>query len=41
MVEARARFFEKFYRAHRETVTGIADTGLGLSIVQDTVTSFG
>ena len=40
-VEARARLFEQFFRAHGETVTGVEGTGLGLSIVQDTVTSLG
>lgn len=40
-VDARARLFEQFFRAHGETVTGVEGTGLGLSIVQDTVMSLG
>src|SRR3712207_9328649 len=32
---ARGRLFEQFYRAHRDTVTGVEGSGLGLSIVRD------
>ena len=39
--EARARLFEQFYRAHGDTVTGIEGSGLGLSIVRETVESLG
>lgn len=38
---ARERLFEQFYRAHGETVTGIEGSGLGLSIVRETVESLG
>lgn len=39
--ESRAALFERFYRAHQETVTGVEGTGLGLSIVRDTAESMG
>lgn len=39
--DARARLFEQFYRAHGDTVTGIEGSGLGLSIVRETVESLG
>jgi signal transduction histidine kinase len=38
---ARGRLFEQFYRAHGESVTGIEGSGLGLSIVRETVESLG
>ncbi len=38
---ARAALFAQFYRAHAETVTGIEGSGLGLSIVRETVESVG
>jgi signal transduction histidine kinase len=38
---ARARLFEQFYRAHDETVTGVEGSGLGLSLVRETVESLG
>lgn len=38
---ARGRLFEQFYRAHGETITGIEGSGLGLSIVRETVESLG
>jgi len=38
---ARAALFAQFYRAHAETVTGIEGSGLGLSIVRETVESLG
>ena len=40
-LDARARLFEEFYRAHGATVTGVEGTGLGLSIVQETIESLG
>nr|MDQ6926546.1 ATP-binding protein [Candidatus Eremiobacteraeota bacterium] len=39
--DARTRLFEQFYRAHGESVTGAEGSGLGLSIVRDTVESLG
>ena len=39
--EARARLFEQFYRAHGETVTGVEGTGLGLSLVRETIAALG
>ena len=38
---ARQRLFEQFYRADHGTVTGAEGSGLGLSIVRDTVASLG
>ncbi len=37
----RARLFEQFYRAEGGTVTGAEGTGLGLSLVRETVESLG
>jgi signal transduction histidine kinase len=34
---ARDRLFERFYRAHTDTATGVEGTGLGLSLVRETV----
>ena len=34
---ARGRLFERFYRAHSETAGGIEGTGLGLSLVRETI----
>ena len=34
---ARDRLFERFYRAHTDTASGIEGTGLGLSLVRETV----
>ena len=39
--EGRARLFEQFYRAHNETVTGVEGTGLGLSLVRETIAALG
>lgn len=39
--DARAELFGHFFRAHGETVTGIEGSGLGLSIVRETVESLG
>ena len=39
--EARMRLYEQFYRAHDDTVTGVEGSGLGLSIVRETVESMG
>ena len=38
---ARAGLFEPFTRAHDDTVTGIEGTGLGLSLVRDTMAGLG
>src|SRR5689334_1234173 len=38
---ARERLFDRFYRAHSETVTEAEGSGLGLSIVRETAESFG
>jgi signal transduction histidine kinase len=40
-VEARDRLFDEYYRAHSETVTDVSGTGIGLSIVRETITSLG
>ena len=39
--EARARLFQRFFRAHEHTRPEIEGTGLGLSIIRDTVGGFG
>ena len=36
-VEKRERLFEHFYRAHGDTVTGVEGSGLGLSLVRETI----
>ena len=38
---AREKLFDRFYRAHSDTVTEAEGTGLGLSIVRETAESFG
>ncbi|MFL5481991.1 MAG: ATP-binding protein [Gemmatimonadaceae bacterium] len=38
---AREKLFDRFYRAHSETITEAEGTGLGLSIVRETAESFG
>ena len=38
---ARGRLFQRFYRAHSDTVTGAEGSGLGLNIVRETVESIG
>jgi len=38
---AREKLFDRFYRAHSETVTEAEGSGLGLSIVRETAESFG
>ena len=38
---ARSRLFDEYYRAHSETVTDVSGTGIGLSIVRETVASMG
>jgi signal transduction histidine kinase len=40
-IEARGQLFDEYYRAHSETVTDISGTGIGLSIVRETVASLG
>ena len=37
--QAREKLYEQFYRAHGDTVTGVEGSGLGLSIVRETVES--
>jgi signal transduction histidine kinase len=39
--DARATLFDRFTRAHAETITGVEGTGLGLSLVRDTVEALG
>ena len=39
--EARARLFQRFFRAHEDTRSEIEGTGLGLSIIRDTVAGLG
>ena len=39
--DARPRLFDRYYRAHRETVTGEEGTGLGLSLVRDNIEALG
>jgi signal transduction histidine kinase len=39
--EKRSRLFERFYRAHEDTLGDIDGTGLGLSIVRETAASMG
>jgi signal transduction histidine kinase len=37
----RGRLFERFFRAHEQTVTGVEGTGLGLSLVRDAIEAVG
>lgn len=39
--DKREKLFEEFFRAHDETITDAEGSGLGLSIVRETVTSMG
>ena len=39
--EKRDQLFQEFFRAHDDTVTGVEGSGLGLSIVRETVESIG
>jgi signal transduction histidine kinase len=39
--DKRDQLFQEFYRAHADTVTGAEGSGLGLSIVRETVESIG
>ena len=39
--DSREQLFKEFYRAHPDTVTGADGSGLGLSIVRETVESIG
>ena len=38
---SRSRLFHQFFRAHAETISGVEGSGLGLSIVRETVESLG
>ena len=40
-VEARARLFQRFFRAHEALMPHVEGTGLGLSIIRDTLGSLG
>ena len=40
-LRAREHLFEQFYRAHGETVTGVEGSGLGLSLVRETIGALG
>ena len=39
--DSRERLFQRYYRAHGETVTGEEGTGLGLSLVRDNIGTLG
>lgn len=39
--DARGLLFDRFYRAHADTVTGAEGSGLGLNIVRETASSLG
>jgi two-component system, OmpR family, sensor kinase len=39
--DAREHLFERYYRAHAETVTGEEGSGLGLSLVRDNIAALG
>ena len=39
--EARARLFQRFFRAHERSMPDVDGTGLGLSIIRDTVGGLG
>jgi signal transduction histidine kinase len=39
--EARARLFQRFFRAHERSMPDVEGTGLGLSIIRDTVGGLG
>lgn len=39
--ERRGMLFDRFYRAHADTITGAEGSGLGLNIVRETVESLG
>jgi signal transduction histidine kinase len=39
--EKRSRLFERFFRAHEDTLDSVDGTGLGLSIVKETAASMG
>ena len=40
-VDARARLFQRFFRAHEKSMPDVEGTGLGLSIIRDTVGGVG
>ena len=40
-VDARARLFQRFFRAHEASMPDVEGTGLGLSIIRDTVGGLG
>ena len=39
--DERARLFEQIYRAHDDTITGAEGSGLGLSLVRESVAALG
>ena len=39
--DAKDKLFQRFFRAHDATITGIEGTGLGLSIVREVVEGIG
>jgi signal transduction histidine kinase len=39
--DARPRLFDQFYRAHDDTITGAEGSGLGLSLVRESVAALG
>lgn len=40
-IDARARLFQRFFRAHESSMPDVEGTGLGLSIIRDTVGGLG
>ena len=40
-VNSRDRLFDQFFRAHEKTITGVEGSGLGLSLVRETITGLG
>ena len=40
-VGSRQRLFDQFFRAHEKTITGVEGSGLGLSLVRETISGLG